>query len=116
MGEAEQLNLANKLIIDIKDITKKNLPITGNKATNLARLMSSGFNVPDGFCLTTEAYQQTLGLEHKDQVLKVLVKNIDLNQPDKIKKTSRSIAEMFDRISISEKIAGQIKSKYQNPF
>lgn len=33
---------------------------TGGKASGLARLIAAGFSVPQGFCITTEAYKQCL--------------------------------------------------------
>ena len=104
------------MIINIKDITAKDLPRVGNKAANLARLMSSGFAVPGGFCLGTEAYRQALGLEHKDQEFKVLLKNIDLNQPEEIKKICRYINELFNKISIPVEINEEIRNKYNSIF
>src|SRR5690348_6680087 len=34
--------------------------LTGGKAVGLARLIATGFPVPRGFCITTEAYRQCL--------------------------------------------------------
>lgn len=34
--------------------------LTGGKAVGLARLIAAGFSVPQGFCITTEAYRQCL--------------------------------------------------------
>lgn len=36
------------------------LGLTGGKAIGLARLIAAGFAVPQGFCITTEAYAQSL--------------------------------------------------------
>jgi len=34
--------------------------LTGGKAIGLAQLIAAGFSVPQGFCITTEAYIQCL--------------------------------------------------------
>lgn len=36
------------------------IDLAGGKAVGLARLIAAGFSVPPGFCITTEAYEQTL--------------------------------------------------------
>ena len=36
------------------------ITLTGGKAVGLARLIAAGFSVPQGFCVTTEAYTQCL--------------------------------------------------------
>ncbi|MBU1576174.1 MAG: hypothetical protein KJ869_03080 [Candidatus Edwardsbacteria bacterium] len=106
----------NNFVTSLKDVSKCNISIVGNKAANLARLMSSGFNVPDGLCLTTEAYRRALILGYKDEGLKALIKKIDIDRPDEIKNISQAIAELFDEISIPDKIAGEIKNKYRSLF
>ncbi len=106
--------MASKLIIDIKDITAKDLPTVGNKAANLARLMSSGFNVPEGFCLTAEAYRQALVPGHKE--LEVLIKGIDSSRQETVRDTSCAISRLFDTIAIPGEIAGEIKNKYLSFF
>ena len=37
--------------------TSATLPLTGGKGANLARLARAGLPVPDGFLITTQAYQ-----------------------------------------------------------
>src|SRR6478735_1723190 len=37
------------------------LALVGGKAANLGELLSAGLPVPEGFCLTTEAYWQVVG-------------------------------------------------------
>src|SRR6476661_4429738 len=37
------------------------LTLVGGKAANLGELLSAGLPVPEGFCLTTEAYWQVVG-------------------------------------------------------
>jgi pyruvate,water dikinase len=108
--------LASKLIIDIKDITAKDLPTVGNKAANLARLMSSGFSVPGGFCLSAEAYRQALIPGHKGKDLEALLKNIDLNQAEKARDIAYAISRLFDTIAIPGGIAEEIKIKYNSTF
>ena len=44
--------------IDLNAIKAGMLPIAGGKAANLGELIRAGFPVPDGFCVTTEAYRR----------------------------------------------------------
>ena len=37
-----------------------NVDLTGGKAVGLAQLITAGFSVPQGFCMTAEAYRQCL--------------------------------------------------------
>jgi len=43
------------------DICDEDLSLVGGKALNLGKLTRAGFHVPAGFCVTTDAYRQTIG-------------------------------------------------------
>ncbi|KRE82236.1 PEP/pyruvate-binding domain-containing protein [Arthrobacter sp. Soil764] len=50
------------LVLDLRRLNAGMLPLAGGKAANLGELLSAGLPVPDGFCLTTDAYRQALGV------------------------------------------------------
>ncbi|MET3173028.1 UNVERIFIED_ORG: phosphohistidine swiveling domain-containing protein [Arthrobacter sp. UYCu721] len=43
-------------ILGLEAVTAAMVPLVGGKAANLGELLAAGLPVPDGFCLTTEAY------------------------------------------------------------
>jgi pyruvate,water dikinase len=45
------------LVIDLARVSAADLPDVGGKAANLGELIAAGFDVPPGFCLTTDAYR-----------------------------------------------------------
>ncbi|MEV7575176.1 PEP/pyruvate-binding domain-containing protein [Pseudarthrobacter sp. NPDC089323] len=49
------------LVRDLSSLDTGMLDLAGGKAANLGELMSAGLPVPDGFCLTTEAYRRATG-------------------------------------------------------
>jgi len=58
----EALNVsAGSLFIDLNEITAVEDPLVGGKGANLGLLCHAGFPVPDGFCLTTAAYDAVCG-------------------------------------------------------
>ena len=46
-----------KLTLPLGDVDRTTLPIVGGKAANLGELMRAGLPIPDGFCVTTTAYE-----------------------------------------------------------
>jgi phosphoenolpyruvate synthase/pyruvate phosphate dikinase len=46
--------------IRLGELSRKDIERAGAKASNLGELVSAGFQVPDGFSLTTEAFQSFL--------------------------------------------------------
>lgn len=45
-------------VLGLAAVTAAMVPLVGGKAANLGELLSAGMSVPDGFCLTTDAYRQ----------------------------------------------------------
>lgn len=52
------------LVRHLHSIDAGMLALVGGKAANLGELMSAGLPVPDGFCLTTDAYRRVTGAPH----------------------------------------------------
>ena len=46
------------LVVRLSHLDGSMLPLVGGKAANLGELISAGLPVPDGFCLTTNAYKE----------------------------------------------------------
>ncbi|UZX01701.1 phosphoenolpyruvate synthase [Arthrobacter sp. CDRTa11] len=46
-----------KLVLDLRQVHAGLVPLVGGKAANLGELITGGLPVPDGFCLTTDAYR-----------------------------------------------------------
>ncbi|WP_028546131.1 phosphoenolpyruvate synthase [Paenibacillus taiwanensis] len=62
-----------KFVMSFAEIDKFSLPYVGGKGANLGEMCRAGFPVPNGFCVTTLAYQLLLqGSEKMDQMLKEL--------------------------------------------
>jgi hypothetical protein len=53
----ERENVGPDLILPFAAIDRGALPMAGGKAANLGELVRAGFQVPDGFCVTTAAYE-----------------------------------------------------------
>jgi phosphohistidine swiveling domain-containing protein len=53
------------LVVRLGHLDGTMLPLVGGKAANLGELITAGLPVPDGFCLTTEAYKQATGPEQE---------------------------------------------------
>src|SRR4051794_13212042 len=60
MGAAPRLSdleaSRHPLVVRLRDLDARALSLAGGKAANLGELIQAGFPVPDGFCVTTDAY------------------------------------------------------------
>ncbi|HEX3048387.1 MAG TPA: PEP/pyruvate-binding domain-containing protein [Bacillota bacterium] len=50
-------NLNKAFILPLSEIDAGMVSLVGGKAANLGELIGTGFSVPDGFCITTSAYE-----------------------------------------------------------
>jgi phosphohistidine swiveling domain-containing protein len=53
-----------RFVISLAEVLETDEPLVGGKAARLAVLARAGFAVPEGFCLTIEAYQRFLTTAH----------------------------------------------------
>ncbi|MES2629212.1 MAG: rifamycin-inactivating phosphotransferase [Bacteroidota bacterium] len=99
-------------ILDLKHTSKSNLPFVGGKGANLGELMQvESIRVPDGFCVTTQAFEHTL--DHIPGIRE------SIGELAAVKPTDRSrIAELTAKIRtaittavIPQEIAGQITDR-----
>ncbi|MGU3643939.1 PEP/pyruvate-binding domain-containing protein [Microbacterium sp. C23T] len=47
-------------VVDLAELSADDLATAGGKAANLGELIRAGFDVPPGFCVTTEAYRRAV--------------------------------------------------------
>src|SRR5687768_2228975 len=51
------------LVVGLGELRAADVPPVGGKAANLGELMAAGLPVPDGFCVTTDAYARIAGVD-----------------------------------------------------
>jgi pyruvate,water dikinase len=96
-------------VLGFQDIDKAKLMVVGGKGANLGELSKiEGIRVPDGFCISTEAFKRIIGetpsineLLHKLSLLKV-------EDRDKIGELSGEIRRVIEGVAIPEDISDEI--------
>jgi phosphoenolpyruvate synthase/pyruvate phosphate dikinase len=99
----------SSFVLGFQDIDKTKLPVVGGKGANLGELSRiHGIRIPDGFCISTEAFKRTLRetpsineLLDKFQLLKV-------EDRDKISELSGEVRRVIETIAIPEDIDEEI--------
>ncbi len=99
----------NTYVLDFKKVDKSKLMLTGGKGANLGELSRiKGIKVPDGFCVTTEAYKK---MTEDNQELKGLLDElafIKAEDRENIREISAKIRTLIESIPISGDIAEEI--------
>lgn len=88
-------------VLEFREIDKTQLLLAGGKGSNLGELSKiHGIQVPEGFCVTTEAYQKAL---EKNEAFYVLLDQLTLlkvEDRDQISKISRKIRKIIMEVEI----------------
>jgi pyruvate,water dikinase len=109
-GNKKREQNTNTYIIDFQNIDKSKFMDVGGKGANLGEL--SGINeiqVPQGFCVTTEAYKRVT--ENNGELNKLLdeLTHFKADEPEKIRTISAKIRTIIENISIPKDISENIE-------
>jgi phosphoenolpyruvate synthase/pyruvate phosphate dikinase len=98
-------------ILRLKNSDKTKFNLTGGKGANLGELSRiGGINVPDGFCITTNAFKRMVG---NDPLINGLLEELSVvktSDRSKIAELSGAIRNIITSIIIPDDIAGEIKN------
>lgn len=101
-----------RFVLNLREIDQGDLSLVGGKALNLARLAKlPALNVPEGFCITTAAYQEAAA---GDQTLKELVEELSQltqGRQGEIGVLSRKIREQILNTGIPTPVREAIHAK-----
>jgi phosphoenolpyruvate synthase/pyruvate phosphate dikinase len=89
------------------------LASVGGKGANLARLARAGFPVPDGFLITTRAYQEFVtanGLQAR--IDSSLESGPEPTSPEKLERLSADIRALFNRGTLPAALQAELRAAY----
>ncbi len=105
----------SKYILSFQQINKAFIPLVGGKGANLGELSKiEGLYVPDGFCVTTEAYKAiTAGDQQYTSLLHELAQ-LKAEERERISEVSAKIRSLIESKPIPENIIDEIKHHLQD--
>ncbi len=96
-------------VLSFQEIDKTKLSMVGGKGANLGELSRlTGILVPEGFCITTEAYKKITGNDLELNSLLHELSYLKIEDRKKVAEVSNKIRMIIERISISKDIAEEI--------
>lgn len=99
----------NSYVISFQEIDKTRLSMVGGKGANLGELSKiHGILVPEGFCITTEAYKGATGNNKELNDLLQELSQLRLEDREKIAEVSKRVRMVIERISIPKDIEEEI--------
>jgi phosphoenolpyruvate synthase/pyruvate phosphate dikinase len=98
-------------LLGFQEIDKTKLAAVGGKGANLGELTRiEGIHVPDGFCISTEAFKRIIGETSSINELLDQLALLKVEDRDKIGELSREIRRAIESVVIPEDIAEEIAS------
>jgi rifampicin phosphotransferase len=102
----------NSYVHNFKESTKADISRVGGKGANLIELSKiKGINVPEGFCITTEAYKKAFENNARLNSLLDQLSLLKRNEKDKIKTISDQIHGVIENTIIPEEITEAITAE-----
>lgn len=99
--------MGNRNVVLLNEINKDDIEIVGGKGANLGELIQGGFPVPDGFCVTTYAFDQFCDEIKEHQLFKAL-KVLDTEDLGAVDDLSSAIRGLIMESVVDEALVHQI--------
>ncbi|MFH0870558.1 MAG: PEP-utilizing enzyme [archaeon] len=104
--ETEELEIRPDLIAWFKELSKKDLPLVGGKGANLGEMFNH-FPIPNGFCITVNAYKKFLKDNKLEEGIFSLLRKLDIEDTKLLDEASVKIEKMI----MAGKISGEIEEE-----
>ena len=88
------------LILPLEELSRASLPLVGGKAANLGELVRAGFAVPEGFCLTTIAYELGLAQAGVEAQINRLLPQLEGADAQAVASTGAAIRDLVYRAAL----------------
>src|SRR5690348_16372338 len=100
------------LVLPLSAVNARQLPLVGGKGANLGELIRAGLPVPEGFCLTTTAYELASQQAELDQFLHKLfmTQTGDLNR---LEQYAAMIRDRLQTVSVPLSLVQALREAYQ---
>ncbi|MBI3093171.1 MAG: phosphoenolpyruvate synthase, partial [Candidatus Levybacteria bacterium] len=102
-----------KLVVSFSEVDKDDVALVGGKGANLGEMLRSGFPVPDGFIVTSFAYDEFLKENDLAAKIKHLIKTADFANTESLNQSSRHIKKYIINGTISDELRKEVFAHYK---
>ena len=100
-----------RLMIHLNDSNKIDVNLIGTKAANLGILLQNNINVPDGFVISTNAYDLYLKYNRLDEIIQQALGEMEDEDIESIKLCSNKIKNAFFEAKLPNEVISEIQSQ-----
>ncbi|MBN8218725.1 MAG: phosphoenolpyruvate synthase [Spirochaetes bacterium] len=102
------------LVLPLSAVRSGDLPLVGGKGANLGELAASGFPIPDGFCITTEAFAAYVQANELDGMIARAISSMVPDDPSSARGAGEAIREAFVGGTIPPDLRREIVSAWRH--
>src|SRR3989454_5952817 len=96
----------------LDDLSKDDVGVAGGKGANLGEMRKAGFPVPDGFVVTTEAFELFARANDLEKKIGWLLAKIDVNNEKKLETYTSMIRLIIESSRIPKAIVEEVLAAY----
>jgi pyruvate,water dikinase len=100
-------------ILWFNKISKKDTALVGGKGANLGEIFRAGFPVPNGFCVTAQAYFDFLKKTGLDKKIKQLLSGVSADNTKQLNQSSGLVKRAILRSDMPENLKKEIIQNYR---
>ncbi|CAB3289528.1 putative phosphoenolpyruvate synthase [Methanocaldococcus lauensis] len=101
-----------KFIAWLDELSNKDVDIAGGKGASLGEMWNAGLPVPPAFVVTADAYRYFIKETGLIDKIKEILKNLDINDTDKLNEASEKIRKMFEEVEMPDDLKLAIIEAY----
>lgn len=101
------------LVKTLRDVGRDDVHLVGGKAANLGFLIQNNISVPQGYVVTTEAFQKFVKEYEFEDNISSQLNDLDVNDYDQLRQVSSNIDEYFLNNTFPNELVKDIKKCYE---
>lgn len=99
-----------RFIRTFSELGQGDFQLAGGKAANLGELTRNGFNVPAGFCVTSEALPYVIEASNLQPRIDELLESCDFEDVEGAEASTASIRELIGEAAVPDELLAEIKA------
>jgi len=103
---------SEKLILWFEEVGKRDLPYVGGKGSNLGEMYQNGIPVPNGFCVTAQAYYDFIKKTSLKQKILTELSGLDVSDSKALNKASKNIKTAILGAEMPDELKKEIVDNY----
>ena len=101
-------------VLKFNEIDREDIGLVGGKGANLGEMTRAGFPVPNGFCVTAQAYREMVKFNGFDSKIREMLDGVEVKDSDKLQRAADRIMKMVSRADIPDEMAESIIRHYRS--